>query len=413
MKKIITYGTFDLLHQGHVNLLRRAKALGDWLIVGVTTDKFDQDRGKLNTCDDLMTRIEAVKKTGYADQIVLEEYKGQKIDDIRKYGVDIFAIGSDWEGYFDYLKEYCEVVYLPRTEGISSTQLRDGLPPVKVGLLGCGRMADKFIPESKPIHGIEIVEAPGPSFEACDAVYVDSDPERRYDDVKSALEAGKHVLCEMPIAPGTVQLEELFRLADEKHLVLMPANATVYSPGFGHLYTLLKSGVIGEIIDINVSLPLTGKEPFAGCMRESACLPLVPIVKLLGADYRDVTFYSKMGNGVDIFTKAVFRYDKAVASFQVGQGAKSEGTMVISGTKGYAYVSAPWWRTDYFEIRYEDQKLDKKYFYPFAGEGLRYEIKHFVSSILQGTFQKLSRQELLMMTEVQERYLEGKDVFIL
>ena len=148
-------------------------------------------------------------------------------------------------------------------------------------------------------------------------------------------------------------------------------------------------------------------------MRESACLPLVPIVKLLGTDYRDVTFYSKMGDGVDIFTKAIFRYDKAVASFQMGLGAKLEGSMVISGTKGYAYVPAPWWRTDYFEIRYEDQNLNKKYFYPFDGEGLRYEIKHFVSSILQGTFQKLSRQELLMMTKVQERYLEGKDVFFL
>ena len=119
MKKVITYGTFDLLHEGHVNLLRRAKALGDYLIVGVTTDHFDLERGKMNTSDNVMERIEAVKSTGYADQIIIEEYRGQKIDDIQKYGIDIFAIGSDWEGYFDYLKEYCEVVYLPRTEGIS------------------------------------------------------------------------------------------------------------------------------------------------------------------------------------------------------------------------------------------------------------------------------------------------------
>ena len=125
MTKVITYGTFDLLHQGHINLLRRAKELGDYLIVGITTDNFDLERGKLNTHDSLVERIEAVKKTGYADKIIIEEYHGQKIDDIQKYGADIFAIGSDWEGKFDYLNEFCKVVYLPRTEGISSTQIRN------------------------------------------------------------------------------------------------------------------------------------------------------------------------------------------------------------------------------------------------------------------------------------------------
>ena len=135
MKKVITYGTFDLFHQGHYNLLKRAKELGDWLIVGVTTDNFDLERGKMNTCDNVMDRIAAVKATGLVDQIVIEEYKGQKIDDIQKYGVDIFAIGSDWTGYFDYLKEYCQVVYLPRTEGISSTQLRQDRPTVSLGII--------------------------------------------------------------------------------------------------------------------------------------------------------------------------------------------------------------------------------------------------------------------------------------
>ena len=96
MKKVITYGTYDLFHQGHYNLLKRAKALGDYLIVGVTTDSFDLERVKMNTCNNVMERIEAVKSTGLADQIVIEEYRGQKIDDIQKYGVDIFAIGSDW-----------------------------------------------------------------------------------------------------------------------------------------------------------------------------------------------------------------------------------------------------------------------------------------------------------------------------
>ncbi len=442
MKKVITYGTYDLLHQGHINLLRRAKELGDWLIVGVTTDNFDLERGKMNTCNNVMERIEAVKSTGYADQIIIEEYKGQKIDDIQKYGVDIFAIGSDWEGYFDYLKEYCEVVYLPRTEGISSTQLREERPSVKVGVIGTGSIARRFIPESKVVNSIEIAAAYNPHqehakafceefgipvtagtqdalFDACDAVYVASPHYTHYEYAKAALLAGKHVLCETPFVFSTAEAEELFHLADEKNLVLMVAHKTAYCPAFGHLVSLLKSGTIGEIVDVNASVTTLTDERSAkmdstllgGSMSENACFPLLPVFKFLGTDYRDVTFYSKMKNGVDIFTRGIIRYDNAVASFQVGLGAKSEGNMVISGTKGYAYVPAPWWKTDYFEIRYEDQNLNKKYFYPFAGEGLRYEIKDFVSSILQGSFQKLSRKELLKMTDVQERYLKGENVF--
>ena len=124
MKKVITYGTFDLLHYGHLRLLQRAKALGDYLIVGVTSEAFDKARKKLNVQQSLEERIEGIRKTGLADEIIVEEYKGQKIEDIIKYGADIFTVGSDWTGYFDYLKEYCEVIYLERTEGISSTELR-------------------------------------------------------------------------------------------------------------------------------------------------------------------------------------------------------------------------------------------------------------------------------------------------
>lgn len=124
MKKVITYGTYDLLHYGHIRLLERAKNLGDYLIVGVTADDFDKSRGKINVRQSLMERVEAVKATGLADEIIIEEYEGQKIDDIKRFEIDIFTIGSDWKGKFDYLKEYCEVIYLDRTEGISSSELR-------------------------------------------------------------------------------------------------------------------------------------------------------------------------------------------------------------------------------------------------------------------------------------------------
>ena len=124
MIKVITYGTYDLFHFGHLSLLKRAKELGDYLIVGVTTDNFDKLRGKQNVHDSLKERIENVMNTGFADKIIIEEYEGQKIHDIQKYGVDIFTVGSDWVGKFDYLNVYCQVIYLERTKGISSTQLR-------------------------------------------------------------------------------------------------------------------------------------------------------------------------------------------------------------------------------------------------------------------------------------------------
>ena len=124
MKKVITYGTFDLFHEGHYKLLQRAKALGDYLIVGVTTEHFDEARGKVNVIDPIMERIENVKQTGFADEIIIEDHDGQKIEDIQKYGVDIFTLGSDWVGNYDYLRAFCEVVYLERTPDISSTMLR-------------------------------------------------------------------------------------------------------------------------------------------------------------------------------------------------------------------------------------------------------------------------------------------------
>ena len=144
MLKVITYGTYDMLHYGHIRLLERAKKLGDYLIVGVTADDFDKIRGKINVRQSLMERIEAVKSTGLADEIIVEEYEGQKIDDICKYDIDIFAIGSDWVGKFDYLEEYCKVVYLKRTQGVSSSDLRAQERNIRLGLVGESKFLNKI-----------------------------------------------------------------------------------------------------------------------------------------------------------------------------------------------------------------------------------------------------------------------------
>lgn len=131
MKKIITYGTFDLIHTGHINILRRAKELGDYLIVAISTDEFNEGKGKkaYYTYEQRKSILEALR---YVDQVVPEENWEQKVEDIQKYNIDTFVIGDDWEGEFDFLKQYCEVIYLPRTEGISTTQIKRDLNKGKI-----------------------------------------------------------------------------------------------------------------------------------------------------------------------------------------------------------------------------------------------------------------------------------------
>ncbi len=127
MKKIITYGTFDLLHYGHVNLLRRAKELGDYLIVAISTDEFNWNEKHKKCYFSYEDRKRLVESIRYVDLVIPEEDWEQKISDVKEFKVDTFVIGDDWEGKFDFLKDYCEVVYMPRTPEISTTQIKKDL----------------------------------------------------------------------------------------------------------------------------------------------------------------------------------------------------------------------------------------------------------------------------------------------
>lgn len=447
MKKVITYGTYDLLHQGHINLLRRAKELGDYLIVGVTSDSFDRGRGKLNVRNNVLERVEAVKATGYADEVIIEDYVGQKIDDIQKYNVDIFAIGSDWEGLFDYLNEFTKVVYLPRTEGISSTMLRaESTIDVKVGVIGCGRVANRFPLEASVVNGIAITSCYDTNpdamndyartfegvkacatadalLEEVDAVYIATPHLTHYEYIKQAINAGKHVLAETPMVLKGDCARECFELAEQKGVILMEANKTAHCPAFNHLMVMIKSGVIGEVVDVEASLSKLwdddrslrefDPEQAGGSLYELGSYPLLPIIRLLGCKYENLNIYSRMKDGVDMYTKGVFLFEHAVCSFKVGLGVKTEGNLVISGTKGYAYVPAPWWKTDYFELRYEDQNKNQKFFYKWDGAGLRYEIQEFISCILNKRFStaRLRRRESVCMAEVLQAFSERKNFF--
>ena len=442
MKKVITYGTFDLLHQGHINLLRRAKALGDYLIVGVTNDSFDQDRGKLNVKNNVLERVEAVKATGFADKIIIEDYIGQKIDDIQKYDVDIFTVGSDWEGEFDYLKDYCEVVYLPRTKDISSSMLRDELTTnVRVGIIGCGRVARRFISEANKVSGIILTAVYDINPEAAqllsnleesitvysdlkdfyenvDAVYIATPHLTHYDYIKQGINRRKHVLCETPLVLKASEASEAFAMAKEKKVFLMEANKTAHCPAFNHLMVMVKSGVLGNVVDVEASLSKLWDDDMSlrefdpkqagGSMYELGSYPLLPILKLCGTQYEDIRFYSRMKEGVDLYTKGVIRFSNSVSSFKVGLGVKTEGNLIISGTKGYAYVPSPWWKTDYFELRYEDQNYNKKFFYKWEGAGLRYEIQEFISCIINNrqSTARLRRHESVAMAGIMQLFAE-------
>ncbi|MEK4566271.1 glycerol-3-phosphate cytidylyltransferase [Alkalihalobacillus sp. FSL R5-0424] len=126
MKKVLTYGTFDLLHWGHINLLKRAKDLGDYVVVAISTDEFNAIKNKkaYHSFENRKMILEAIR---YVDEVIPEETWDQKIDDVKKHDIDVFVMGDDWEGKFDFLKDHCEVVYLPRTTGISTSQIKDEL----------------------------------------------------------------------------------------------------------------------------------------------------------------------------------------------------------------------------------------------------------------------------------------------
>lgn len=127
MKKVITYGTFDLLHYGHINLLRRAKELGDYLIVALSTDEFNWNEKQKKCFFTYEQRKKLLEAIRYVDLVIPEENWAQKISDVQEFRVDTFVIGNDWEGKFDFLRDYCEVVYLPRTPEISTAQIKQEL----------------------------------------------------------------------------------------------------------------------------------------------------------------------------------------------------------------------------------------------------------------------------------------------
>lgn len=221
-----------------------------------------------------------------------------------------------------------------------------------------------------------------------DSVYINTSADKHYDIIKEALNSNKHVLCEAPITDDVKKTKELINLAETKNLILMEAIKTAYSTAYSRLVLLIKGGKIGKVVSIDATCTdmsnSKNKDYNEKSFENWAPNALLPIFQILGTKYKDYRIISSFKDAekkYDSFTKIDFVYENATASIKVAEGAKSEGELIITGTEGYIYVPAPWWKTDYFEIRYENPKNNKRFFYQLDGEGIRYELVSFARSV--------------------------------
>jgi predicted dehydrogenase len=312
-------------------------------------------------------------------------------------------------------------------------------PILQIGVIGSGRMAPRFIDESRYVSGAYVGAVYNPIVESArafqekyqievqtedfdrfvdsvDAVYIASPNETHYEYAKRVLQAGKHVLSEKPLAFTREKTMELYDLAHEKHAILMEGIRTAYAPSFQQLINIAKSGKIGEIRDVEATFTRIADErsrertdaEFGGAFLEFAGYTMLPIFKIFGLDYEDVTIDSiRDENGLDVYTKMQFRYKDGMATAKMGVGVKSEGNLVISGTKGYVLAPSPWWLTKKFDIRYEDASQVDHYDMNFMGDGLRYELAEFVSKINKSEKKdfKLTAEESIRMSDVVEKFM--------
>ena len=274
---------------------------------------------------------------------------------------------------------------------------------MRIGIIGTGRIAGRFLTELEYVEGAKATAVYNPHEgsatrfvgklqdsvvetmhnavrglsltqlpQACadidelwdkvDAVYIASPHETHIAYTIEALEHGKHVLCEKPFALNEADAKKAFKLAEKKKLVVMEGLKTAYMPGFRQMLAVAKSGIIGDIVQVNSAftklVPEDSRElngSAAGSFMELGTYGMLATFSLLGTDYKAVHFDSmKNKKGVDLYTVAHFDYGNAFATATAGLGVKSEGSLVISGTKGYITVPAPWWFTKHFEVHFED-----------------------------------------------------------
>ena len=224
------------------------------------------------------------------------------------------------------------------------------------------------------------------------------------------MNSGVHVLCEAPVVLDIEQFDRLIEMAKEKSVVLMDSLKTAYAMAYNRLLLQIKSGKIGRVLSVDATCTSLHEKQEKGYRAympwNSMCAwgptALLPVFQILGVNYKKADIISMTDENTetpfDLFTKIDLTYDRAVASIKVGKGVKSEGELIVSGTDGYIYVPSPWWKTDYFEIRYEDIEKNQRFFYQLDGEGIRYELVAFVNAINKGVSLDYIQDEITRAT---------------
>ncbi|MBQ9673422.1 MAG: adenylyltransferase/cytidyltransferase family protein [Ruminococcus sp.] len=399
MKKVITYGTFDLFHQGHYNIIKRAREYGDYLIVGVTSESYDIERGKLSVHDSLLTRIENVKKTGLVDEVIVEEYLGQKTRDIIQYEIDTLVVGSDWIGKFDHLRQYCEVVYLERTKNISSTQLREKSNEIcKFGIITDDADDDGVVKETKYVSGIHIESVYSDDIDVAEEfcnkyelnsysndfqqfshelgiVYIKSAVDKRYEYIKKCIEKGLHIICDFPFSRDIAKCQELNRLAKEKNVALMENIVSCYLRAFTQFLWIARSNEIGDILSVNIAIS-NDYFKYTQSFDDMSVLAITAVIKLLGTKSRFVSKNTITDETGEInYGSIFFRYEKSVARIEIGAKIDLHNFLTVVGTEGCIVLEDDWWNTGYFEVHKKGvKKVDRRSF-NFEGTGFRYLIQ--------------------------------------
>ena len=312
---------------------------------------------------------------------------------------------------------------------------------MRFGIIGTGRIAKRFVPECQSVPDAEISAVYNPHagsadefikkiwqdpdlkypasfsdlssfWDTADTVYIASPHENHYEYIMQALEHGKHVLCEKPMVLKKDQAVEAYRKAEEAGLILLEGLKTAYCPGYLKVKELVESGVIGDIgyvdacftkLEDKTKRELTDTD-FGGSFTELGSYVMLPALDILGVDYIELGMDSIFNeNGIDIFTKADIRYPDGLATLTCGLGVKSEGRLVIGGSKGYIKVDAPWWKTEHIEVHFEDPSETVSYDESFEGDGLRYEIRHLMDGNAG------NKDVSIAMASVMESFLEKRN----
>lgn len=309
---------------------------------------------------------------------------------------------------------------------------------IRIGIIGTGRIARRFIRDVSELEGIRINVIYNPHIESalkfskefgdlpvaydleqfmnqCDSVYIATPHETHYAYLEAAIKYNKHVLCEKPMTLHSLEARRILEFAKERNKYVLEAIKTKFCPGYKKLLDVIKENYIGEIKDVEACFTkleqantreLTTNK-YGGSLRELGSYCLLPIYDLLGTNYRNVQFFCIDNDlKIDIYTKVFFDYGDKCATVKVGLGVKSEGQLVISGTKGYIIVRSPWWKTTHFEIHFEDPNNVKVFDIPYEGEGLKYEMIHFLKTIYENGIFSTDNEQILFMATVMEKFAD-------